>query len=201
MFKWILMWCLILVGPLAAETKILAFSGSLRRDSLNQKLVNSAASVARQMGANVKIIYLSDYEMPFYNADLEEQKGQPENVKRLRQLMLQSDGFIIASPEYNHSVSGVLKNTLDWASRDTAGKPSREAFKDKKFAIMSVSPGSGGGVRGLEHLRAIIEDIGGIVLKQQVAVPNGYQAFDEQGNLKDPELKLQLKQQIERLLH
>lgn len=199
MFKWICMLCLACMAPLAAETKILAFSGSIREDSLNKKLVLSAANIARQMGATVKIINLNEFEMPFYNADLESQRGQPENAKRLRQLMMQSDAIIIASPEYNGSLSGVLKNAIDWASRDEAGKPSRDAFKGKKFAIMSTSPGPGGGARGLEHLRSIIQDVGGEVVKQQVTVPDGFKAFDEQGNLKDPALREQLKQEIQQI--
>lgn len=200
MLKWCLAIGLLLGGPVAAETKVLAFSGSTREDSFNKKLVQEAAKMAQQMGATVKVIDLRDYPLPHYDGDLEVKEGMPENAKRLRQLMIESQAIIIASPEYNSSVSSTLKNVLDWASRNEEGKSSREAFKGKKFAIMSTSPGKGGGARGLVHLRAIIEDVGGEVVKQQVTVPQAHSAFNAQGVLENPELKEQLKQEIQQIV-
>jgi chromate reductase, NAD(P)H dehydrogenase (quinone) len=124
----------------------------------------------------------------------------PEHAKRFRQLLIESDAVLITSPEYNGSVSGILKNTLDWASRSENGQPSRDAFKGKKFAIMSASPGPGGGARGLEHLRTIIENVGGIVVQQRLSVPNAYNAFDPQGALRDDTLKHKLSEEIQQLL-
>lgn len=200
MLKWCLAIGLLFGGPVAAETKVLAFSGSTREGSFNKKLVQEAAKMAQQMGAIVTVIDLRDYPLPHYDGDLEAKEGMPENAKRLRQLMMGSQAIIIASPEYNSSVSGVLKNLIDWASRNEEGKPSREAFKGKKFAIMSASPGQGGGARGLVHLRAIIEGIGGEVVQQQVSVPQAYNAFNAQGALESPELKEQLKQEIQQIV-
>lgn len=169
---------------LQAEVNVLAFSGSTRNDSLNQKLVTEAALVAKELGATVTIVNLKDYEMPFYNSDLESKEGQPKKAQELREKMLKSQVIIIASPEYNGSLSGTLKNTIDWLSRDEKGQPSRDAYKDKKFVIMSTSPGPSGGVRGLTHLRSIIENIGGTVVAGQLIVPNGFEAFDDKDHLK-----------------
>ncbi len=199
MWKVLLTMGLMAVAPLAAEVKVLAFSGSTREDSVNKALIKDAAEIARQMGANVKVIDLRDYPMPFYDADVEK-RGMPENAKRLRKLMVESQAVIIASPEYNGSLSAVLKNAIDWTSRSEDGQPSREAFQGKKFAIMSASPGPGGGSRGLEHLRTIIGNVGGTVISQQVLVPHSYTAFDNQGRLKDPALQQQLQQEIQQLL-
>jgi NAD(P)H-dependent FMN reductase len=93
-----------------------------------------------------------------------------------------------------------LKNIIDWASRTENGGPSREAFQGKTFVIMSASPGPGGGARGLAHLRSIIENIGGTVLTEQISVPSGFTAFDEQGHLKDPALNTKLQQTIQEAL-
>ena len=200
MFKWLLFLSLICTGYLVAETKVLVFAGSTRQDSLNKKLAREAVRLAQQSGAFVKWIDLRDYPMPFYDRDLETQQGMPENAKKLRNLMKESDAIMIATPEYNGSISGVLKNAIDWASRDERGQPSREAFKGKRFAIMSASPSEGGGNRALQHLRTIIQDIGGEVIPLQVSVPNASHAFTPQGELKDVQIKDQLEQEVQQLL-
>lgn len=199
MFKWLVLLSLICVGHLAAETQVLIFAGSTREDSANKKLAKEAAIIAKQAGAVVKFIDLRDYPMPFYDGDVEVQ-GMPEHAKRFRNLMKDSQAIIIATPEYNGSVSAVLKNAIDWASRNEQGQPSRDAFKDKRFALMSASPGKGGGSRAIEHLRAIIQNVGGEVMSLQVSVPDAYNAFTPQGNLKDPQMKNQLEQEIQQLL-
>src|SRR5262245_61507584 len=112
MLKWILMAMLVLAGPLAAETKILAFAGSTRKDSYNKKLVKEAAQIARKCGANVTVVDLKDYPIPLYDGDLEKDEGMPENAKRIRKMMIESDAILIASPEYNGSLPAVLKNVI-----------------------------------------------------------------------------------------
>jgi NAD(P)H-dependent FMN reductase len=139
--------------------------------------------------------------MPFYDEDLEKKEGMPVKAKQFRKLMIQNDVILIASPEYNGSLSGVLKNAIDWASRSEEGGSSRDAFKGKKFAIMSASPGAGGGARGLVHLRAIIGNIGGQVVSQQVVVPDSFNAFDVQGHLKDQKLKMELQQLVQAVIN
>jgi len=197
MWKWMIVACILFSTQISAEIKILAFSGSTREDSLNKKLIAEAAGLARQMGAHVNVIDLRDYVSPFYDEDLETKSGMPLKARQLRHLMIQSNVMIIASPEYNSSLSAALKNAIDWASRGETGGASRDAFKGKKFIIVSASPGSGGGVRGLNHLRAIIEDAGGTVLPQQIVVPDAYNAFDQQGHLKNQKLKGDLSQAIQ----
>ena len=169
-----------------ANPNVLVFSGSTRTESVNKKLAQEAATVARELGARVSVIDLKDYPIPFYDGDLEANEGMPENAKKLRNLMINSQAIIIVSPEYNGTLSAVLKNTIDWASRSEEGGSSRAAFAGKKFAIMSASPGKGGGARGLTHLRTIIENIGGKVVGKQVALPNAYEpkAF-ENSSLKE----------------
>lgn len=180
-------------GPLFSETKVLVFAGSTRAESYNRQLAQEAVQVARGMGAKVTMIDLKDYPMPFYDADLEAKEGMPKNAKRLRALMVESDAILIASPEYNASIPAVLKNALDWASRDEAGGSSRSAFKGKKFGIMSASPGKLGGSRGLVHLRAVIQDVGGEVVEKQVSVPSAYQVAMGNGALKK-ELQEEIKE-------
>jgi NAD(P)H-dependent FMN reductase len=188
---------LILGVQLAAETKVLAFAGSTRKDSYNKILLKDAVDMARQMGAVVTVIDLKDYPMPFYDADIESSKGMPKNAKLFRQLMIDNDAFIIASPEYNASFSAVLKNALDWASRGENGGASRQAFKGKKFAIMSASPGPSGGARGLKHLRAVIEDIGGIVVEEEVTIPQAHNYFSKKKIEENSRLKLEIEELLE----
>lgn len=192
----ILMMSIAFSTLLSAETKVLAFAASLRKDSQNKKLIKEAAFIAREQGALVTVIDLADYSMPFYDGDLEASQGMPANAKKLRQLMMQSDVILIASPEYNGSVPGLLKNAIDWASRDENGRSSRAAFQGKRFGIMSASPGKSGGKRGLVHLQAIIQDIGGTVLTKQVTVSFANSAFNEEGHLKDPQLNQELRELI-----
>ncbi|MCB1149635.1 MAG: NAD(P)H-dependent oxidoreductase [Chlamydiia bacterium] len=200
MFKKLLTLLLLGGGVLSAETRVLAISGSLREDSCNTKLVKEAALEAKRQGAEVMVIDLRDFPIPFYDGDLESKEGMPPHAKRLRQLMISSQAIFIATPEYNGSPSAVLKNALDWASRNEQGQPSREAFQGKKFAVMSASPGGGGGSRAAAHLQSILQNMGGTVVSTKVAVPSVYDAFDSQGKLKSQQLRIQLQQQIQEAL-
>lgn len=197
MWKWMLVICMAFSATLSAQTKVLAFSGSTREGSVNKKLVNEAAMMARQAGADVTVIDLRDYPMPFFDEDLEAKEGIPPKAKQLRQMMSQSQVIFIASPEYNGSLSAVLKNAIDWASRDSDdGKPTT-AFNGKKFLIMSASPGSRGGVRGLAHLRSILENVKGTVVAKQFELPDAFSAFDAKGQLKSPEKKQELQKLVQ----
>lgn len=171
------------------QPKILVFAGSLRANSYNKKIAKIAMQGAEQAGAEVTYIDLKDYPLPLYNAEIEESEGLPQNALKLKELMLKSDGFIIASPEYNSSVSGVLKNMIDWVSRQaTPEEVNLCCFIDKVALILSASPGGLGGQRGLVHLRSLLENIYTFVLPAQKTIPNAAQAFDEHGNLKSAEL-------------
>jgi chromate reductase, NAD(P)H dehydrogenase (quinone) len=194
MKRWLLIGCLLVTTPVLAEVKALVFAGSTRADSYNKKLASEAAELVRKTGAVVTTLDLKDYPMPFYDADLEKKSGMPKQAKRFRQHLIHSDLIVIASPEYNSSIPAVLKNALDWASRGEDGKSSKEAFKGKKFIIMSASPGKGGGARGLIHLRAIIEDVGGQVIEPSLTIPLAHKYFTEKQR---PELSL-LKEGLQR---
>lgn len=187
-------------GHAYAEVKVLAFSGSLREDSANKKLVREAARMAKEQGATVTIIDLKDYPMPFYDEDLESSQGMPEAAKAFRKKILESNVVFIASPEYNHSFSGVLKNALDWASRTEEGERAKGAFKGITFAIMSASPGKGGGAKGLPHLREVLQDVGANVLATQVSIPGAYTAFDAKGLLIDPKQHADLSEEVREAL-
>ncbi len=170
---------------MATTPKILAFAGSTRRGSWNKKLVGVAINGAKSGGAEVKLVDLADYPMPLYDGDLESEKGIPDNARAFKQLLREYDGFLLACPEYNSSISGVLKNTIDWASRQEKDEKPLECFRGKIVSLMSASPGALGGLRGLVHVRAILGNIGCLVLPTQVAVPMAQEAFDADGFLKD----------------
>lgn len=165
--------------------KILAFAGSARRGSYNRKLVAHAAQAAREAGADVTLVELFDYPMPMYDGDTEEADGIPEPAQRLYGLALDCDGLLIACPEYNSSITPLLKNTIDWLSRPRDGDPPLAAFRGKTAALLAASPGALGGLRGLVHVRAILGNIGVVILPDQVAVPSAHQAFDGDGRLTD----------------
>jgi len=167
--------------------KLLAFAGSLRQGSFNKQLVKVAAEGAAAAGAKVTYVDLKDYPMPIYDQDWFDQHGFPESVLQLKALMKAHHGFLIASPEYNSSISGALKNMIDWTSRSEEGEPplALTCFKGKTAAIMATSPGGLGGLRGLSHVRSILESIGVLVIPDQKAIPGAYQAFDQAGHLVD----------------
>jgi NAD(P)H-dependent FMN reductase len=176
-----------------AKPKILAFAGSTRTDSFNKKLVKIAAAGAMEGGTDVTVIDLRDFVMPLYDGDLEQQQGLPSTAQKLKGLMLSHQGFLISAPEYNSSISGVLKNTIDWVSRPAAGEESLACFKGKVAGIMSTSPGGLGGLRGLVHVRAILENIGVLVIPDQVAVGKAHEVFNADGTLKDKKQEDQVK--------
>ncbi len=172
--------------------RILAFAGSTRADSFNKKVVRIAARGAEAAGAEVTLIDLRDYALPLFDGDLEAEEGLPENALRLKSLFKENHGLLIASPEYNSSLSAVLKNTIDWVSRPVPDELPLGAFVDKVAALTSASPGALGGLRGLVHLRSILSNIQVLVLPAQVAVMRAREAFTEEGTLRDPGLESSL---------
>lgn len=166
--------------------KILAFAGSTRAGSFNKNLVRLAADAARESGVETTIVDLKDYPLPLFDEDLEAEQGMPENAAKLKELFVSHDGLLIASPEYNSSVTAVLKNVIDWVSRGSKGEAPLRAFSGKSAAILSASPGALGGLRGLVHLRAILANLNVIVLPEQTAIGSAFDQFDANGNLKDP---------------
>ena len=166
--------------------RILAFAGSTRRGSFNKKLVRIAAKGAREAGAEVTLFDLKDFPLPLFDQDFAAEQGMPDNGTKLKKLFIDHEGLLIASPEYNSSVTAVLKNAIDWVSRPAPGEPPLVAFKGKVATLMSASPGGLGGLRGLAHVRSILGNIGVIVLPDQIAVAKAHEAFKPDGSLTDP---------------
>ena len=168
------------------QPKITAFAGSTRAGSFNRQLLAIAADAARAAGAEVTVVELRELALPLFDQDLEAVSGLPEGARKFKALLRASDGFLIASPEYNSSVTAVLKNAIDWASRaESDDEPPLAAFRGKSAALFAASPGALGGLRGLVHLRSILGNIGVLVLPDQVCIPVAHEAFDGAGKLKD----------------
>ncbi len=139
--------------------------------------------------------------MPIYNGDDELRDGPPENARKLKELMKVHSGIFIASPEYNSSFSPLVKNAIDWVSRTREdGEAPLEVYKTRVFALGSASPGGMGGLRGLSHLRLVLEiGLGALVLPDQFAVPRAVDAFEENGHLKNKDAQETFKALIQKL--
>lgn len=170
---------------MAYTPRILAFAGSLRKDSYNKKLVKIAMAGAQAGGADVTYIDLRDYPLPVFDEDLEREQGMPENGRKLKDLFLANDGLLIACPEYNSSITAVLKNTIDWVSRREKDEAPLACYAGKVAAIMSASPGALGGLRGLVTVRSILGNIQVTLLPDQIAIPKANEAFTPDGMLLD----------------
>lgn len=170
---------------MSKAARILAFAGSARENSFNKKLAAIAAEGAREAGANVTLIDLRDYEMPLYDGDFEDSTGLPENAVKLRGLFAEHDGLLIASPEYNSSISPLLKNTIDWVSRPAGDDGMLKYIAGKTAALVATSPGALGGLRGLVHVRQILGNIQVTVIPNQATVPGARAAFSDDGSLLD----------------
>jgi chromate reductase len=184
-----------------ATVKLVAFAGSLRQGSHNHQLVEFAAAAARRAGAQVTVVRLRELELPLLDQDLEDAHGLPAGAKRLKQLLIEADGMLIASPEYNGSLSAALKNAIDWCTRtERPDEPALRAFKGKTAALLAASPGALGGIRGLTHLRTILAGIGVFVLPDQKGVPAADKAFDADGQPRDAALAKAVTAIAERLV-
>lgn len=165
------------------KPKILAFAGSSRAGSCNRKLAAVAAGHGRAMGADVTLVDLRDFPMPIYDGDDEARAGLPEAALRFRTLLAEHPALLVASPEHNGSVTALLKNTLDWASRSAGGVDGLALFRGKTVGLVAASAGPFGGVRSVGHLRGILSKMGANVLADEVLVAGATDAFDEAGRL------------------
>ncbi len=180
--------------------RILALAGSTRKESFNRKLVKIAAESARQAGAEVTLLELKDFPLPLVDQDLESAEGIPANAMALKKAFIEHQGLLIASPEYNSSITPLLKNTIDWVSRPVPGEPPLAGFQGKVAGLISASPGALGGLRGLVHLRSILGNIGVLVLPEQAAISNAGDAFDAGGAFKDPKQKSRIDGVVKKLV-
>jgi chromate reductase, NAD(P)H dehydrogenase (quinone) len=159
--------------------KVLLFAGSLRTESTNKKLAREAARLlSASLLAQTEFVDLRDYPMPIYDSDRERNDGIPNAVTRLGAKVAEADALIVATPEYNGSISSVLKNAIDWPSRV---KPM--PFAGKHLLLLSASPGGWGGIRGLWHSRVPFEALGAHVFPEMMSLPGAGSAFDETGHL------------------
>jgi NAD(P)H-dependent FMN reductase len=184
---------------MTATTRLLFFAGSARTNSLNKRLARLGAAIAEANGIAATFADLGDYPLPLYDGDLQDREGIPENARKLEALMRVHTGIFIACPEYNASITPLLKNTLDWISRIRDPEP-LFVFKTRVFALGSSSPGGMGGLRGLNTVRTVLElGLGALVLPDQFAVPKALEAYDDHGHLKNKDSQEQYKALIQKL--
>ncbi len=176
--------------------KILTFAGSLQENSLNRKVVRAVEKFClSQTNTQVEVADLKKFSFPLYDGDLEKNSGLPEGVKKFGDLMLANEALIISSPEYNGSISGVLKNCVDWLSRQ---KPNPLA--GKHVLLCSASPGALGGVRGLWHTRVPFEALGCHVYPDMIGFPKAHELFGNENQILDEKVKLNFEKTLSQFI-
>lgn len=173
------------------HTSFLIFSASLRKDSLNTRLAKQAAEVIKKNGGTADFATMEEFDCPSFNQDLEVDNYHPEGAEAFRKRILANDAFIIASPEYNGSMPGIIKNLIDWTSRF---RP--QPFNQHHALLMSASPSMAGGNRGLWSLRIPLEHLGTRVYPDMFSLATAHQALDEKGNIKDETLAKRFEDNI-----
>ena len=173
-----------------APVRYLVFSASLRNGSLNTRLATLAAGAVERHGGAVDLGALAAFDSPSYSQDAQAQ-GFPRGAEELRRRLDANDAFVIAAPEYNGSMPGVLKNVIDWVSRF---RP--QPFNGKHALLLSASPSMAGGNRGLWSLRVPLEHLGARVYPDMFSLAQAHQVFDAQGKIANPQLADRLDQTI-----
>lgn len=166
--------------------RLLAFAGSARRESFNRRLLTTLVEGARTAGSEVTVAELREWPMPLYDGDLEAELGLPDTVVRFKALMREHDGLLLACPEYNGSITPLLKNTIDWCTRQGAGEAPLSCFRGKVAGLVAASPGALGGLRGLAVVRALLGGLGMHLVPDQVALGQAASAFEADGRVADP---------------
>ncbi|MEZ5444538.1 MAG: NAD(P)H-dependent oxidoreductase [Gammaproteobacteria bacterium] len=167
------------------SVKVLCFAGANRAASYNKQLARAAHAAVVATGAEATLLDLRDFPLPLYDGDLEAAEGVPENALHLKTLFKAHQALLIAAPEYNSSITPLLKNTLDWISREHQGESGRVPYAGKVAALVAASTGALGGLRGLFHVRQILTTLGVLVLPEQLALSKAHEAFDAAGRLQD----------------
>ena len=184
-------------------SKLLVFAGSTRQHSFNRRLAQVAAGMARDAGADVTLLELSDFDIPLYNADLEA-RGTPADVLRLKQVLFDHPAWIVCSPEYNGSYTALLKNTIDWASSPVKGDPvwqdGTRAFRGKVVGMLSASPGALGGLRSQSHLAPLLSNLECWLAPKAFALGQAGSAFDDSGALVQEAHRERVRGVIEQVL-
>ena len=172
-----------------SSARILVMAGSARRDSLARRLARAALAPLQAAGAEIDLVDLAELSAPLYHGDLEQEAGLPASIVDLQQRLAAAQGVLIVSPEYNGSITPLLKNTLDWCSRPNPADPARSGgavFAGRAAALLGSSPGPLGGMRALFHVRDILGYLGMQVIPQQLAVGKTGEALSADGALADP---------------
>ena len=167
--------------------RVLLFAASLRKESLNDRLARIVRRILEERDVEVDYASMRDFDCPSYDGDEEAAQGIPAGAQRLRERVLANDAFVIAAPEYNGSMSGVLKNSVDWTSRF---RP--QPFNGKQAFLLSASPSMAGGNRGLWSLRVPLEHLGARVYPDMFSLAQAHSAFAEDGSLANPKLQERL---------
>ena len=178
------------VGP-AGSLRYLVFSASLRSGSLNTVLASLAGEVIKAHGGDVDLGSMSDFDVPSYDADVEQADGFPPGAEALRQRLEMCNAFVIASPEHNASVPGLLKNLIDWVSRY---RP--QPFNERHCLLLSASPSMVGGNRGLWALRVPLEHLGARVYPDMFSLAQAHNAFDDHGRIANDQLRARFESTI-----
>ena len=169
--------------------KYLAFSGSTRTDSVNQRTVDVMAQCLSSLGAEITAINLTHLDVPIYDGDLEKKHGLPVGIEQLQKEIHEHDALLIGCPEYNGYMTPLLLNTIDWATRSTKGSADLTAFRDRPVQIVRASPGGMGGMRATNQLKTMLSGIGCLVFPDAFSVSGANSAFNEDGTLVDEKLQ------------
>jgi NAD(P)H-dependent FMN reductase len=171
--------------------KILAFAASLRKGSLNRKLIGAVTDMLRELGGEVDLAEFHEFDMPLFDGDKQAAEGLPPGALALERRIRAAHALVIANPEYNYSIAGPLKNAIDWVSR---ARPM--PWRGRSIYLVSTSPGAIGGIRGLWQTRIPLEGCGALVFPDMFALPQGDRAFADDGKLVDAATADRLRQQV-----
>lgn len=177
--------------------KILGIGSSIRTGSFSEQVLHAGLEMARDLGAEATAFDFRANALPLYNGD-EEAVALPESVLALKKAISEADAVVICLAEYNASLTPLLKNAIDWASRGTHG--STNVWDRKPVALLSSSPGPLGGIRALISVRPIMQNVMAHVIADQAAVGSSHEAFNEDGSLKDARTAGFMKSTIENLI-
>jgi NAD(P)H-dependent FMN reductase len=179
--------------------KILGLAGSARAGSYNRKLLDLIIRRLQAQGVDAEAFEFRDTPLPMFDQDEEAAHGLPENAKLLKSKILEADAVVLVAPEYNSSVTPLLKNAIDWASRPDSATGIGNVWRHKIIGLASASPGGYGGMRGLMALRPVFQHLDSLVIAEQVSVAKAHEAFEGEG-LKDERTSQFLDAMLSRLV-
>ncbi len=167
--------------------KIFMFAASLQANSVNKKLINLTAKLLKEAGHTVDLADFSEFDLPLYNADIQNHQGFPATVTQFIERMHGADALVISTPEYNFSMPGTLKNLIDWVSRVTP-----MPWANQRILLLSASPSLVGGNRSLWATRVPLETCSSVVYPDMFSLASAHEAFNEEGHLKSDALEKRL---------